>query len=59
MGLCFIQILIELTEDMEGVLESQGQQMISHMRLGIELFPFVSGVVISPPFLQDTENSWQ
>lgn len=33
--------------------------MIFHNRFGIELFPFVSEGVISPPYLQDTENSWQ
>lgn len=59
MSLRFIQTLIELTEDMGGFLESQGEQMIFHNRFGIELFPFVLEGVISPPFLQDTENSWQ
>lgn len=59
MSLGFIQTLTELTEDTGGFLESQGEQMTFHNRFGIELFPFVLEGVISPPFLQDTKNSWQ
>lgn len=59
MSLHFIQTLIELTENMGGFLESQGEQIFFHKRFGIELLPFVLEIVISPPFLQGTENSWQ
>lgn len=46
----------ELTENMEFFLGSQLGQMIFNKRFGIDLFPFVLEIVISPQFFQDTEN---